>query len=48
MGVVEVLEFLTEEFGVEIEDDEITEENLGSLTAISRFIVRKSNSPPER
>jgi acyl carrier protein len=41
MGVVEVLEFLTEEFEVTIEDDEVTEENLGSLNATARFVFNK-------
>ncbi len=38
MGVVEVLEFLRDDFGVEIEDDEITEENLGSIAAMASFV----------
>ena len=41
MGVVEILDFIRDEFGVEIEDDEITEENLGSLTAIAEFVGAK-------
>ena len=41
MGVIEVLEFLKEEFGVVIEDEEITEENLGSLSAIAEFVQGK-------
>src|SRR5690606_21697794 len=30
MGVMEMIQFLEEEFGVEVDDAEITEENLGS------------------
>lgn len=41
MGVIEVLEFLQDEFGVQFEDDEITEENLGSLSAIAKYISTK-------
>ena len=41
MGVIEILEFLREEFEVVIEDEEITEENLGSLSAIAAFVVGK-------
>lgn len=37
MGVLEVLGFLEETFGVRPNDDEITEANLGSLRAITRF-----------
>jgi acyl carrier protein len=44
MGVAEVLEFLRGEFGVIIEDEEITEDNLGTLAAIAKFIVAKQGS----
>jgi acyl carrier protein len=38
MAAVELVEFLSATFGVTIEDHEITEENLGSLAAIGRWI----------
>lgn len=38
MGVLEVMQFLTDSFGVTPADDEITEANLGSLEAIGRFV----------
>ena len=38
MGVLEVMQFLSESFGVTPADDEITEENLGSLRATARFV----------
>ncbi|HKO15630.1 MAG TPA: acyl carrier protein [Gemmatimonadaceae bacterium] len=41
MGVMEVLQFIEEEFGVQAADDEITEENLNSLDAITRFVSGK-------
>jgi acyl carrier protein len=41
MGVAEVLAFLQEEFAVVIEDDEITENNLGSLSKIAQFVLSK-------
>lgn len=41
MGVLEVMSFLEEAFGVRPDDDEITEANLGSLRAIARFVVAK-------
>jgi acyl carrier protein len=42
MGVVEMLSFIEEELGVKVADDEVTESNLGSLRAISRFVSLKS------
>lgn len=39
MGVMEMVEFLESEFGVKVGDSEITEENLGSLDAISRYVT---------
>ena len=38
MGVLEVMQFLTDTFGVTPADDEITEANLGSLEAIGAFV----------
>lgn len=43
IGVVELVAFLEEAFGVEIPEDEITEQNLGSLSAIGRFIAALCN-----
>lgn len=41
MGVMEVLGFLEESFGVIPEDHEVTEANLGTLTAIARFVAKR-------
>jgi acyl carrier protein len=41
MGVVELLGFVEETFAVAAADEEITEENFGSLDGIARFVVRK-------
>lgn len=38
MGVLEVMQFLEDTFGVSPADDEITEENLGSLRSTARFV----------
>lgn len=38
MGVLEVMQFLADTFGVTPADDEITEANLGSLSAIAGFV----------
>ena len=41
MGVMEMIQFLEEEFGVEVGDDDITEDNLGSLNAITAFVIAR-------
>ncbi len=41
-GVIELVSFLEEEFKIQVEDDEITPENLDSLNKISSYVERKS------
>ena len=41
MGVLELIGFLETEFGVAVRDDEISEENLGSLDGIARYVVSR-------
>ncbi len=41
MGVLEVMQHLSDTFGVSPADDEITEANLGSLRAIARFVQQR-------
>lgn len=41
MGMVELLTFLQDQFGVEPADDEITEDNFATLQRIAGFVVRK-------
>lgn len=48
LGVVELVEFLQATFGVTVDDDEITEENLGSLISIGRYVTRKLGAEPIR
>jgi len=43
IGVIELVEFLQREFACAIGEDEITEANLGSLSAIARFVHSKRN-----
>lgn len=43
MGVMEVLAFLDEEFGVEVPDDDVTEENLGTVSSIVEYVARRRN-----
>ncbi len=40
-GVLELVAFLRQEFGVGIDEADITEENFGTLAAISRFVAEK-------
>jgi acyl carrier protein len=41
MGVAEMVTFIEDEFDIKTSDDDITEANLGSLTAIGRFVTQK-------
>ena len=43
LGVVEMVQFVEEEFGVDVGEDEISEANLGSLEAIARFVCGKQS-----
>jgi len=42
-GVLEMVDFLEETFGIEIEDDELVPDNLDSIKKMSKFIQRKMN-----
>jgi acyl carrier protein len=44
MGVMEVIAFIEDQFGVEVGDDDVTEENLGTIRAISRYVVARSEA----
>jgi acyl carrier protein len=41
MGVIEVITFIQREFEITIDDEDITEENLGTLAAIARYVLGK-------
>ena len=41
-GVIELIAFLEERYGIRVEDAEMTPENLDSLDAIEQFITRKT------
>ena len=41
MGVVELIFFVQDQFGVEVEEGEITEEHFGTLLAIAEFVQGK-------
>lgn len=40
-GILEIVNFVEEEFGIQLEDDEIIPENLGSITQLTNFISGK-------
>jgi len=41
LGAIELIRAIETEFGVEIRGDDVTEENLGSVTAIARLVIWK-------
>jgi acyl carrier protein len=45
-GVMEVVTFLEESFGITVDDDELIADNLDSVTALSRFVQRKLAAAP--
>jgi acyl carrier protein len=40
-GVLEVVGFLEENFGIKVDDEELTPENLDSINGIGEFVARK-------
>jgi len=41
LGVVELVQFLQDEFGIAVGDDDVVEQNFASLQAIAGFVVSK-------
>jgi len=41
-GILEIISYLEEELGIQVEDDEMTPENLDSIENIIAFVSRKS------
>lgn len=44
-GMLEVIYFLEDKFGIRINDAEMIPENLDSISNIVRFVERKTNKP---
>jgi acyl carrier protein len=44
MGVIEMVDWISSTWGIYVEDDEITEENLGTLASIARYVTAKSGA----
>ena len=42
-GILELVEWLEEEFSMSVEDDELVPENLDSVNLLSAFITRKKS-----
>lgn len=42
-GVLEVISFIEETFGIAVEDSEMLPDNLDSLERIANFVARKKN-----
>jgi acyl carrier protein len=40
-GVLEVVSFIQENFGVAVEDDELVPDNFDSIGAIAKYVMRK-------
>jgi acyl carrier protein len=41
MGIMEIVEFVEAEFGIDIAETELVTENFGSVTQMSAFVARK-------
>jgi len=46
MGVAELLGFIESEFGIVVADEDVTEENLGTLNAIARYVAAQLAAQP--
>ncbi|MBZ9733442.1 acyl carrier protein [Mesorhizobium sp. CA18] len=42
-GVLEVIGFIEETFGIVVEDSELLPENLDSIQGIAQYVIRKKN-----
>jgi len=40
-GILEVVSFIEEKFGIKVEDDDLLPENLDSIRRLADFVVRK-------
>jgi acyl carrier protein len=45
-GILELVFFLEETYGIKVEDDELVPENMDSLQNIARFLERKLSKSP--
>lgn len=45
MGILQIVNFMEEKFGVHVDDDEITPEIFRSLRTLTDFVTEKRNAP---
>ncbi len=45
-GMLELVTFVEEQYGIKVDDDELVPENLDSLRRISAFVARKRGDTP--
>lgn len=45
-GVLELIEFLEDHFGVEVSESETVPDNLGSISNLTRFVLSKTSASP--
>lgn len=43
-GILEVVAFLEERFGIEVDDSELVPENLDSVSSVAAFVARKKGA----
>ncbi len=43
-GILELVDFIEEEFGIGVDDEELVPENLDSLNNVSAYVARKTES----
>lgn len=48
MGVMEMLQFLEDEFGVRVPEEDVTEENIGTLNDIADYVVSNQTEEDRR
>jgi len=41
LGVVELIAFIEDGFGIEVGDDDVTEQNFGTLADIATYVLSK-------
>jgi D-alanine--poly(phosphoribitol) ligase subunit 2 len=45
LGFLSLISFLNEEYGIDVTNDELNEENFNSINAIVEFIEKKKSNP---
>jgi acyl carrier protein len=45
LGFLSLISFINDEFGIEVENDELNEENFESIKAVVAFISQKKDTP---